>query len=154
MPTVFDGLIFIALLSASMLAGLMVALLTVMRKVWARQDEATAAHSFKEFLTQAARNRVLSTLSVLPIVCPLIAVFCRPGRSGQLKFALAGCSIFLLGFYVWTGLINLPIYRAVDRWDLTKTPDNVRTYLRRFHTANIVRLGALICASALFFAAS
>jgi uncharacterized membrane protein len=152
--TIFDGLIFIALVSASALAGLMTALLVVMRKIWAGQTDAQAANSFKEFLGQAARNRVLSTLSVLPIVCPLVAIFYHPERSGQLRFALVGCGIFLLGFYLWTGVFNLPIYRAVDRWDLTKTPDDVRAWLRRFHTANAVRLSASLCASAFFFAAS
>jgi uncharacterized membrane protein len=150
---VFNGLIYTALLSSSMLAGLMAVLLAVMRKAWSAQPDLLAAREFKQFLTFAAKNRVLSTLSVLPVLCPALAVCFRPRGTPPLAFALGGCGVFLLGFFVWTALFNLPIYRAVERWDVAEVPADLRAMLRRFHTANAVRLAAALCASALFFVA-
>jgi uncharacterized membrane protein len=150
---VFSGLIYTALLSSSMLAGLMAVLLSVMRRVWAEQSNLSAAREFRQFLTFAAKNRLLSTLSVLPVLCPLLALCFRPRGAPYPAFALAGCGVFLVGFFIWTAIFNLPIYRAVDRWDVTEAPVDLRVMLRRFHIANTVRLAAALCASAFFFVA-
>jgi hypothetical protein len=150
---VYSVFVYLALLSATMLLGLMTTLLTVMRPMWAKQTDAVAAQSLQQFLTYAATNRVLSTLSILPVICSVVIFFIGAPSTNQLVYALLGGGIFLLGFFLWTAIFNLPIYRAVAKWDTAKAPDDVRPVLRRFHVVNLVRLAAAFAASLLFFLA-
>ena len=145
--------IYLALLSATMLVGLMTTLLTVMRSMWAKQTDALAAQSFQQFLTFAATNRVLSTLSILPVICSIVIIFIGAPSTTQRVYALVGGGVFFLGFFIWTGIFNTPIYRTVAKWNTTKAPDDVRSVLRRFHASNLVRLTATLVTSILFFLA-
>ncbi|WP_429426338.1 hypothetical protein [Nocardia sp. GAS34] len=44
---------------------------------------------------------------------------------------MTGGGVFLLGFFIWTAIFNLPIYKAVATWNLTEaTPADVRTQMR------------------------
>jgi len=149
----YSFVVYLALLSATMLVGLMTTLLTVMRPMWAKQAEALAAQSLQQFLTYAATNRVLSTLSILPVICSIVIFFIGAPRTTLLVYALCGGGVFLLGFFIWTAIFNLPIYRTVAKWDIAKAPDDVRSVLRRFHAVNLVRLAAAFAASILFFMA-
>ncbi len=149
----YSFVVYLALLSATMLVGLMTTLLTVMRSMWARQADALAAQSLQQFLLYAATNRVLSTLSILPVICSIVIFFIGAPSTLQLVYALVGGGVFLLGFFIWTAIFNLPIYRTVAKWDTAKAPHDVRSVLRRFHTVNLVRLAAAFAASILFFLA-
>ncbi|HEY4388686.1 MAG TPA: hypothetical protein VGN34_29905, partial [Ktedonobacteraceae bacterium] len=108
----YSLVVYLALLSATMLVGLMTTLLTVMRSMWARQADAPAAQSLQQFLTYAATNRVLSTLSILPVICSIVIFFIGAPSITQLVYSLVGGSVFLLGFFIWTAIFNLPIYRT------------------------------------------
>jgi hypothetical protein len=145
--------VYLALLSATMLVGLMTTLLTVMRSMWAGQTDALAAQSFQQFLNFAATNRVLSTLSILPVICSIVIIFIGVPSLMKLVYVLAGGGVFLLGFFIWTALFNLPIYRTVATWDNARVPDNVRSIIGRFHVVNLVRLAAALACSILFFLA-
>lgn len=149
----YSFVVYLALLSAAMLAGLISTLLSVMRSMWARQTDVLAARSFQQFLAYAATNRVLSTLSILPVICAIVVIFIGAPSTSQLVYVLVGGGVFLLGFFIWTAIFNLPIYRSVAKWDTTKVPDNVRSLIRRFHLVNLARLTALLAASILFFMA-
>jgi uncharacterized membrane protein len=149
----YSFVVYLALLSATMLVGLMTTLLTVMRSMWARQEDVMAAQSLQQFLLYAATNRVLSTLSILPVICSIVIFFIGAPSTPQLVYALIGGAVFLLGFFIWTAIFNLPIYRTVAKWDTTKAPHDVRSVLRRFHIVNLVRLAAAFAASILFFLA-
>ncbi len=150
---VYGFVVYVALLSTTMLVGLMTTLLTVMRSMWTKQVDALAAQSLQQFLAYAATNRVLSTLSILPVICSIVIIFIGAPSTTQLVFALVGGGVFLLGFFIWTAIFNLPIYRTVTKWDTTKAPEDVRSVLRRFHIVNLVRLTAAFAASILFFLA-
>ncbi len=149
----YNFIVYLALLSATMLVGLMTTLLTVMRSMWARQTDALAAQSFQQFLTYAATNRVLSTLSILPVICSIVIFFIGAPSTTQRTYDLIGGGVFFLGFFIWTGIFNTPIYMTVAKWDTAKTPDDVRSLLRRFHASNLVRLIATLATSILFFLA-
>ena len=149
----YSFIVYLALLSATMLVGLMTTLLTVMRAMWARQTDALAAQSFQQFLTYAATNRVLSTLSILPVICSIVIFFISAPSATQRVYALVGGGVFFLGFFIWTGIFNTPIYRTVAKWDTAKVPDDVRSLIQRFHMSNLVRLTATLAASILFFLA-
>ena len=149
----YSFVIYVAELSATMLVGLMVTLLTVMRSMWAKQEDARAAQSFQQFLTYAATNRVLSTLSILPVICSIVTIFIGTPSTTQRIYAFVGGGVFFLGFFIWTGIFNTPIYRTVAKWDTTKIPGDVRSLIRRFHTSNLVRLTAVLATSILFFLA-
>jgi hypothetical protein len=56
------------------------------------------------------------------------------------------------GFFLWTALFNLPIYRAMAGWNETQSGE-VWPLLRRFHRANVVRLAAALALTVLFFLA-
>jgi uncharacterized membrane protein len=150
---VYSFVVYLALLSATMLVGLMTTLLTVMRPMWARQTDVLAAQSLQQFLAYAATNRVLSTLSILPVICSIVIIFIGAKSTSQLVYALVGGGVFLLGFFIWTAIFNLPIYKTVTKWDTTQAPDDVRSILRRFHVVNLVRLTAAFATSILFFLA-
>ncbi|MFE3956813.1 anthrone oxygenase family protein [Nocardia sp. NPDC059091] len=69
--------------------------------------------------------------------------------------ALTGGEVFLVGFFLWTAIVNLPIYKAVAKWKLAEaTPADVRTQIRRFHTSNLGRLTAALATTVLFFVAT
>jgi uncharacterized membrane protein len=154
----YQLLIFTAILSTAMLAGLMTTLLIVMRPMWRQQTDDVAARSLRDFLRHASTNRILITVTNLPAICAIVIGFLgAPARSGY-AFALAGGGVFLVGFLVCTALVNLPIYRAVLRWNLESDAEparqEVRRALRRFHRSNVIRLGSALAASALFFLAA
>ena len=147
---IFD---FLALLSALMLAGLMTMLASVMRKIWREQNDAAAAASFKQFLKHAATNRILSTMSITPVVAAIAMAFVTRPTGAQVGYAYAGGSIFFVGFFLWTAFFNLPIYKAVDAWTLAEAPSDTRVQISRFHRSNAVRLVASLVTAVLFFLA-
>lgn len=150
----YQVLIFVAILAAAMLVGLMATLLSVMRSMWRGQADVDAARSLHEFLRYAATNRVLSTLTVIPIACAIAIAFMGAPTTAAYVYAMTGGGVFLAGFFVWTAVFNLPVYKTVSRWDLASTPDDVRSIIGRFHRVNIVRLSAALITSALFFLAA
>lgn len=144
---------FLALSSALMLAGLMTMLATVMSKIWREQNDAAAAASFKHFLKYAATNRILSTMSITPVIAALVMAFVTKPAGARVEYAyIAGC-IFLVGFFLWTAFFNLPIYKAVDAWTLAEVPSDTRLQIGRFHCSNAVRLVAALVTALLFFRA-
>lgn len=150
----YQVLIFLAILAAAMLVGLMTTLLSVMRSMWRGQDDDVAARSLQEFLRFAATNRILSTLTIIPILCSIVIAFLGAPTTGKYVFALTGGGVFLVGFFLWTAVFNLPIYKLVSGWDLASTPVDVRAVIGRFHRVNIVRLSAALITSGLFFLAA
>ncbi|MBU3067829.1 DUF1772 domain-containing protein [Nocardia sp. NEAU-G5] len=151
----YRTLAFLAILSAAMLVGLMTTLLTVMRGLWNQQSEPDAARNFQDFLQHAGTNRVLSTLTIIPVISGVWMAFLHAPSSTAKVYALTGGGVFLLGFFIWTAIFNLPIYKAVAKWSLADaTPADVRTQIRRFHISNIGRLTAALATSVLFFVAT
>ncbi|MBU3065454.1 DUF1772 domain-containing protein [Nocardia sp. NEAU-G5] len=151
----YRTLAFLAILSAAMLVGLMTTLLTVMRGLWNQQPELDAARNFQDFLQHAGTNRVLSTLTIIPVISGVWMAFLHAPDTTAKVCAVTGGGVFLLGFFIWTAIFNLPIYKAVARWNLTEaTPADVRTQIRRFHTSNIGRLTAALVTAVLFFVAT
>ena len=153
MQYAYDIFDFLALLSALMLAGLMTILSTVMRKMWREQNDADAAASFKHFLKCAATDRILSTMSITPVIAALVMAFVVQPKGAQVGYAYVGGGIFLVGFFFWTAFFNLPIYKAVDAWTLAEAPQDTREKIGRFHRSNAVRLVALLVTAVLFFLA-
>ena len=149
----YDIFDFLALLSALMLAGLMTILSTVMRKMWREQNDADAAASFKHFLKCAATDRILSTMSITPVIAALVMAFVAKPKGAQVGYAYVGGGIFLVGFFFWTAFFNLPIYKAVDAWTLAEAPPDTREKIGRFHRSNAVRLVASLVTAVLFFLA-
>jgi hypothetical protein len=150
----YHVLIFAAILAAAMLVGLMATLLGVMRSLWRSQDDGAAARSLQDFLRFAATNRVLSTLTIIPIVCSIAIGFLGAPTTAKYVCAVTGGGVFLAGFFLWTAVFNLPIYKMVSRWDPASTPGNVRSVISRFHRTNVVRLSAALITSGLFFLAA
>jgi uncharacterized membrane protein len=150
---VYQAFAFVAILSAAMLVGLMTTLLTVMRAMWRQQTDQAAAHALQDFLRHAATNRVLSTLTVLPILSAIVIAFLGGPTTAKYVCALVGGGVFLVGFFLWTAVFNLPIYRTVSHWDLASTPTDTRRIIGRFHRVNIVRLIAALATSLLFLLA-
>ena len=149
----YKTFVFLAILSAAMLAGLMTTLLTVVRNVWREQSDEMAAKSFKGFLAHAATNRILSTLSIMPVISGIVIAFITAPHGKHPAYALVGGGIFLVGFFLWTAFFNLPIYKKVAAWDTDKVPVDVRSVIKRFHRVNLVRLFAALVTSILFFMA-
>lgn len=149
----YQFLVFLAVMSAAMLVGVMTMLLTVMRVMWRQQSDAAAAASLHDFLRYAATNRLLGTLGILPVVCAIGIAFLGAPSATQYVYSLVGGAVFLVGFFVWTAVFNLPIYKAVSQWDLTPTPPEARSIINRFHRANTVRLAAGCATTMLYFLA-
>lgn len=145
--------IFLAILSASMLAGLMATLLSVMRVMWRKQSDKDASKSFKDFLAHAATNRILSTLSITPVISAIVIAFLNKPDGTRSIYVYIGGGIWFLGFFLWTAFFNLPIYKAVAKWSDNETPNNGRELINRFHNVNIVRLLVSLVTSILFFMA-
>lgn len=145
--------ILVAILSAAMLAGLMGSLLVVFRPMWNRQTDEAASISFQQFLAVAATNRVLSTLSILPVVCGIVIIFLNAPSATKPVYAIIGGGIFLVGFFLWTAFFNLPIYRAVSAWNRDGHNPGSRQLIKRFHRVNTVRFAAALATSVLFFLA-
>jgi uncharacterized membrane protein len=150
----YELLTFLALLSAAMLAGLMATLVSVMRVMWQREADTDAASHLQEFLRYAARNRVLSTLSIVPVIAAIAIVFVGAPSRGQLVYALLGGGLFLVGFFLVTAVFNLPVYNAIMGWDVAELPAGWRSVLGRLHLVNAVRLAAALASGTLFFLAS
>jgi uncharacterized membrane protein len=149
----YDTFIFLAILSAAMLTGLMTTLLTVMRGVWLKDSDEVAARNFKSFLAHAATNRILSTLSIMPVISGIAIMFIDTPKGDHSIYAKIGAVVFLIGFFLWTAFLNLPIYKKVAAWNDDETPSDTRMLIRRFHTVNIVRLAAALSTTILFFIA-
>lgn len=137
-----------------MLVGLMATLLGVMRAMWRSQTDDVAAQSLQDFLRFAGTNRVLSTLTIIPIACAIAIAFIGAPTTAKYVCAMVGGGVFLVGFFLWTAVFNLPIYKMVSGWDLASPPENVRSTISRFHRVNIVRLSAAFITSGLFFLAA
>ncbi|HEY4453959.1 MAG TPA: DUF1772 domain-containing protein [Pseudonocardiaceae bacterium] len=150
----YQALVFAAILSSAMLVGLMTTLLSVMRAMWRQQTDHAAARSLQDFLRHAATNRVLSTLTILPIACAIAVAFLGGPTTAKYVCALSGGGVFLVGFFLWTAVFNLPIYKTVSQWDLTSAPEDTRSIIGRFHRVNIVRLIAALATSLLFLLAT
>ncbi len=145
---------YLAIVSAAMLAGLMTTLLSVFRSMWNRLGDRDAASAFQDFLRHAATNRILSTLTIVPIICAIVMAFLTAPTPAKYVCALVGGGVFLLGFFLWTAAFNLPIYRAVATWDPAATvPTDTRALITRFHRVNIGRLVAALATTVLFFIA-
>ena len=153
MPYAYDIFDFLALLNALMLAGVMTILSTVMHKMWREQNDADAAASFKRFLEYATTNRILSTMSITPVIAALVMAFVAKPAGSQAGYAYAGGGIFFVGFFLWTAFFNLPVYKAVNAWTLIETPSDTREQIGRFHRSNAVRLAASLVTAVLFFLA-
>lgn len=147
----YQTFIFLAILSAAMLTGLMTTLLTVMRGVWRSESDEMAATNFKAFLAHAATNRALSTLSIMPVISGIVITFVSAPQGSHPLYAKIGAGVFFIGFFLWTAFFNLPIYKKVAAWKEGTAPADTRTLIGRFHQVNIVRLGAALAASILFF---
>ncbi|MFB9931858.1 anthrone oxygenase family protein [Amycolatopsis halotolerans] len=150
----YQVLIFAAILAAAMLVGLMATLLSVMRAMWRGQADDDAARNLQDFLRHAATNRILSTLTIIPIACSIALGFLGAPTAAKYACAMTAGGVFLTGFFLWTAVFNLPIYTTVSRWDLATTPADVRSVISRFHRVNAVRLCAALIASGLFFLAA
>lgn len=137
-----------------MLAGLMTALLTILRRTWRDQTDAEAAAGFKDFLRWAATDRILSTMSIAPVVAPIGMALVTKPNDAQIGYAYCGGTVFFFGFFLWTAVFNLPIYKAVRSWVVSPTPSDTRGQLRRFHRSNLVRLAAALTTATLFFLAT
>lgn len=146
-------LVFLAILSAAILTGLMMTLLSVMRSMWLKQSDKDAAKGFKDFLASTSTGRILSTLSIMPVICGIVIAFIAVPNGARPIFAYIGSGVFFVGFFLWTAFFNLPIYKEVEKWSNDKTPNNGRTLIKRFHKVNIVRLLAALSTSILFFMA-
>lgn len=146
--------VFLALFSAAMLAGLMATLLCVFRNLWMQQSDEMAARSFKEFLSFAVGNRLLATLTILPVICTVVIVFVAKPQAAQPLYAYVGGGVFLIFFFLWTAFFNLPAYKEVETWNPERLPDNMRARINRFHRFNAVRLMGASVASILFFLAA
>ena len=148
------ALVFVALLSAAMMVGLMTTLLTVMGPMWRRQSDDVAARSLQDFLRIAPGNPILQGLTVLPPAVGLAIVVIGAPAGGQYLCALLGGAVFAAGFTAWTVVVNLPIYRTVAAWSLTAAPPDFRAVLGQFQRANAVRLAAALATTVLFFLAA
>ncbi|GAA1968548.1 DUF1772 domain-containing protein [Kitasatospora viridis] len=150
----YEALVFLAILSAAMLVGLMTTLLTVMRVIWRQQSDEDAARAFQDFLAKAGTNRVLSTLTVIPIVSSIVIAFTGAPNHAAYVCALVGGGVFLAFFFLWTAAFNLPVYKAVAQWGGEGAPADVRVMISRFHRSNSVRLCGAFATSLLFFLAA
>lgn len=150
----YDIFDFLALLSAFMLAGLMAILSTVMCKIWRDQNDADAAANFKNFLKYAVSDRILSIMSITPVIAAFAMAFVAKPAGAQVGYAYAGGFIFFVGFFIWTTFFNLPVYKAVDAWTLIEAPSDTREQIGRFHRSNAVRLVASLVTAVLFYLAA
>jgi hypothetical protein len=150
---IYRVMAYLAIVSAAMLMGLLITLLSVFRSIWDRLDERAAAAAFQDFLRHAATNRVLSTLTIVPIISAIVIAF-LDAPAAKYTCALAGGGVFLFGFFAWTAAFNQPIYRIVANWrPATTTPPNTRAVIARFHLVNVGRLISALATTILFFAA-
>lgn len=150
----YEVLVFAGLLPAAMMTGLMTTLLVVFRPMWDRQPDDAAAVGFRDFVAHAAGNRILTALSLIPALCAAgIAVVGAPGTT-ELAYAVAGGGVYFVGFFLWTMIFNLPIYRAVAAWTDAPPYRDARALMRRFHLNNAVRLACALATSVLFFLAA
>ncbi|WP_158888008.1 anthrone oxygenase family protein [Amycolatopsis anabasis] len=150
----YEVLVYLSVVSAAMLVGLMTTLLTVLRPIWAQQPEDAAARSFQTFLRFATPNPILLLLSFIPVISAIIIAFLDAPGTGEYVSALVGGGVFFVGYFACTALVNTPIYKIVMTWDPETSPEAVTPLLQRFHKVNLIRLAATVATTILFFAAA
>ena len=149
----YKTFVFLGILSAAMLTGLMTTLSSVMRDMWLKQSTEDASKGLKDFLASTGTGRILSTLSIMPVICGIVIAFASKPNGARPLYAYIGAGVFFVGFFLWTAFFNLPIYKEAENWNNGKAPNNVREVIARFHTVNIMRLLAALATSILFFMA-
>lgn len=126
-----------AIVSTGLFAGLMMTLVFLLQRQWLRQDKNEYAIYFKQFLLVAKGHPLVTLLSFVSFIAPFYLATQASGKVAWLY--IASGTVFLVGCFIVTVFLNLPIYRRVIAWRTASDYTNWKEVRAKFFTLNIIR---------------
>ncbi|GEM_PF-3473155 len=143
---VLDFLFIISIISVGLFSGLMMTLVFLLQKQWERLSKNEYIIYFKGFLLVAKGNPLISVLTFLSFLFPIVLGIIHMLDNNSLKgiALLASGVVFFIGCFMVTLKLNLPIYNKVINWDSEDDAADWEIVRTRFYRLNIIRMSSSI----------
>lgn len=137
-------------IATGLFSGLMMTLLIVLERMWRQMDAPAYVANMQTFLPAAKGHPVVTVLTLLPFLAPILALLDFGSAAASPRFVLTLLGTLLaLGPLLVTLRFNFPLYEAIMGWGADGPPDDWQRVRQRFFLLNAVRfllaLGAMIC---------
>jgi uncharacterized membrane protein len=136
--------------ASGLFAGLMLTLVVIMDRMWRSLPASAYIESMQAFLPAAKGNPIITLLTLIPILLPVIALIggAADSDSAPLVLPLVG-ALSSLAILLVTLRFNFPIYSAMMSWSADAPPQGWQAMRQRFQMMNGLRfalaLTALVC---------
>lgn len=142
-----------SLVCSGLFAGLMLTLVIVLQRMWYAMAYKRYVMSMQTFLPAAKGHPIITALTLLPIVLPLLTLAeVKTGWSLTITFALAGAAASAAILFV-TLRLNFPIYDAIMAWDSENVDPDWQAIRTRFYYLNVTRFALAFLATHCFLLA-
>jgi uncharacterized membrane protein len=140
-----------SLVSTGLFAGLMMTLVFLLQRQWARQPKEEYVLYFRQFLLAAKGHPLITLLSFTSFIGP---IYLATQTSEDTATLYASGLIFFVGCFVVTVFLNLPIYRRVIAWNTPDSYTDWKEVRTKFFILNLVRFVSALASLALLLSAN
>lgn len=144
-----DLLSSITIISTGLFSGLMMTLVFLLQRQWTEQDQTTYSRHFREFLLVAKGHPLITLLTFVSFVVPAYLAI----NEASLLYAAAS-AVFLVGCFVVTVFLNLPIYQRVINWKTASDSSDWKQIRSKFFVLNVIRFSSSLASLVLLLVAS
>ena len=143
-------LLILCAAASGMFAGLMLTLVVIMDRMWRTLPASAYIDSMQAFLPAAKGNPIITLLTLIPILLPLIALIAWAADADSAPFVLTLVgALSSLAILLVTLRFNFPIYSAMMSWSAGAPPQGWQAMRHRFRMMNgfrfVLALIALVC---------
>jgi uncharacterized membrane protein len=148
--TLADVMLIISIIATGLFAGLMLTLVVILQKMWLQMPPTDYMQSMQTFLPAAKGNPIITVITLLPILAPILALIDLRANPSSRTFLLTLMGLVLaVGPFVVTLRFNFPVYNAMMNWQPEQPQAGWQALQMRFFVLNVVRLllalAALLC---------
>lgn len=138
---VIEVILISSSVALGLFAGLMMTLVIVMQRMWGRMPVRDYIVAMQSFLPAAKGHPVITVLTLLPFLAPIIALIQLADDPATVRFGiiLVG-TVLAVGPLVVTLRFNFPIYDTIMSWQPDTVPDDWQQVRQRFFWLNVARL--------------
>jgi uncharacterized membrane protein len=148
--TLTDFALISSVVAIGLFAGLMMTLVIVLQRMWQTLPDAAYVEAMQSFLPVAKGNPVITLITLLPILLPIVALIDRRVEAASSQFFLILIGLILAcGPLLVTLRFNFPVYDTMMGWQAIRPPRDLSRTRTRFFMLNLARLilasGAMLC---------
>jgi uncharacterized membrane protein len=139
---ILDFLFIILTLSVRLFSGLMMTLVFLLQRQWEKLNKSEYVIYFRGFLLIAKGNSLISVLTFLSFLVPIIMGIIYILNNSLLEgvILLISGSIFFIGCFIVTMKFNFPIYNEVISWSSENDSADWEFVRKKFYRLNIIRM--------------